>query len=408
MKTFWTVLLCYAWLCAGLFTPALVRAQVAPPADAVPFEVLATQGGQLTATALSAPVLPSAYRTSAELGEVTGLRLAGQRLYASNARAVQILDVSQPLTPTLQSQILVDRLNRLLAVGDWLYLLDGTTLRIIDLTQPTSPIERTTITAVHDVQVEGGLAYLFSDGALRIYSVAKPANPELLGQVAVPAVLSGNTIGVWVAGDRAYVGHFGNASCELICGARQMQLSVVSIADPSHPQLRGERSVWTSASHNDPLAIVGTTIYLPVAPTLIDASDPDHPVERSAPALLNALALRVKGTHAYAVTSQVLRTLDLTDPLNPRVLGELPLASVQPSLALSAGRLFLAGEGLRVFDLSDPASPQLRATYAGPVVDLVVDRQYVYMALGSGGIRILRLDPAVFPLPVYLPQVRRA
>ncbi|HEU4323952.1 MAG TPA: hypothetical protein VFS21_12460, partial [Roseiflexaceae bacterium] len=295
-----------------------------------------------------------------------------------------------------------------------LYAVDQTTLRTIDVSDPISPTERASIGGVQDVQIAGDLAYLTGDAELRVYNIGNPDSPALVGQLPIASVATSDTLRVWVVGARAYVGRLYSVSCGRFCSEGHMDLTVVDVANPLNPQTRGRIDVY-APTQLPVLAIVGTTIYIPGRASLIDiyrrgilidAADPNKPVLRDAQLMSDMHTFWADGARGYAATFSTLETLDLSNPLEPRLVGKLAFSYVLAA-SVVGDTAYLAADGLRVVDLSDPARPLPRATHAAFVQGLVADAPYVYLALGEDGLRIVRLNPDAFPRPVYLPLVAR-
>jgi len=103
------------------------------------------------------------------------------------------------------------------------------------------------------------------------------------------------------------------------------------------------------------------------------------------------------GEHVYAVVSDDLRIVDVSDPTRPVEVGLAEMSVRVSGLAVAeyAGRIYayLGGEGvLYILDVSDPTTPAEVLSYGGVdrVNGLVVVGNVVYVAGGEGGLAILR------------------
>ncbi len=116
--------------------------------------------------------------------------------------------------------------------------------------------------------------------------------------------------------------------------------------------------------------------------------------------LLDNVAVLSSGN--ISSTSPAASVIDVSDPLNPAWLADLPV--IEPyGLASSNEMLFVAAkeEGLLAFDLSIPDRPLLRATYdtsrdqAGNpnTRDVYVSGPYAYTADRTGGLSIYSIGP---------------
>ncbi|HEU4325746.1 MAG TPA: hypothetical protein VFS21_21580 [Roseiflexaceae bacterium] len=358
----------------------------------------------------AAPVRLGSYAGIPGMVSVDGFLRVGQSLYTTSIRGAQILGVSQPLTPTVQGTLPFEALQWLRVDGDRLYGLDygpnGLMLRIFDASDPFNPIQRLTMSPVDDARLLGDLAYLITKGELRIYNISDLSNPTLLGQLSISPVSSLDTVRLWLVGANAYVGRFYDVGCGRGCTKGRVALTVVDISTPASPRARAQIDFDARPYRQDPVAVVGPAIYLAGSSSLVDVSDPDAPVARPAGPLGGADAVQLDGTRAYAINWGVLRTVDLSDPLNPKQISELRVGGYE--LAVVSGIAYVAAiDSLRVVDVSDPAHLRPRATQAAPVENLALVDGLVYLALGSGGLRIVRVNPDAFPRPVYLPLVAR-
>ncbi|HEU4325747.1 MAG TPA: hypothetical protein VFS21_21585 [Roseiflexaceae bacterium] len=347
----------------------------------------------------AAPVSLGTYAGLPWLADVFELRREGQRLYAIGASGVQILDVSQPLTPTLQGSVPFQLLRWLRVDGDRLYGVDNQRLRIIDASDPLSPTVRAEIDQVNDARLVGDLLYLTTNSALQIYNISDIDNPVLLGQV------SSVSRQVWVIGTYAYLASFYSSPCGRLCTEGRVRLAAVDVSAPASPTVREEIDFLAYYSAG-PSAVVGPALYLGGSLSLVDLSDPNDPVARDAGPMGWAAEVQLDGTRAYAVASGALRTVDLSDPLSPKLIGELPLGNAR-ALAVEDGLAYVAAGGLRVVDVSDPANLRPRASYLAPVLDLALVDDVVYLALGYGGLRVVRVNPDAFSGPVYMPLIAR-
>ena len=126
---------------------------------------------------------------------------------ADNASGLQIIDISNPTTPTLKGNY--DTSGYALGVqvvGNYAYVADGGSgLQIIDISNPTTP----TLKGNYDtsgyalgVQVVGNYAYVADGGSgLQIIDISNPTTPTLKGNYDT----SGLAQGVQVVGNYAYV-----------------------------------------------------------------------------------------------------------------------------------------------------------------------------------------------------------
>jgi hypothetical protein len=142
--------------------------------------------------------------------------------------------------------------------------------------------------------------------------------------------------------------------------------------------------------------VTGTLAYLLTQDSLIiyDVSDPSNPLVLSTTPVENASDLEISGNIAYVSTSTsgycgplyepgevTLQILDVSDPGHPLALGDLAFDSCQGggSLRVADGWAYLEnGDGANLIDISNPVSPQYKATFSLDIrdPDIAGDRLY--------------------------------
>lgn len=123
-----------------------------------------------------------------------------------------------------------------------------------------------------------------------------------------------------------------------------------------------------------------------------------------------AIGARFRGQHMYVTTSTGLTVYDIADPAAPRELGRLPLPHFENEDVDLGGDILLisndAAEStgiLYVIDISDPAAPAIRSTFAmggdpvqggpGHTASCVLDCSFAWVTDGAG-VKVIDLrDP---------------
>jgi hypothetical protein len=165
---------------------------------------------------------------------------------AAGAAGVHLLDLSDPLSPTLQ--LTIDTPGAALGLayraGGPLYVADRSGLRIIDLASRTiiGAWAAPTGSFVQDVAVAGGRAYLADRSGLIVLDVRAAASPRVVGAVAGFSAYAAR-----IEGDRLY----------LAAGPRG--LLVFDLAAPDRPRLIGAYDTPGSAQS---IALGGGLIYV--------------------------------------------------------------------------------------------------------------------------------------------------
>lgn len=260
-------------------------------------------------TPTAPPGLPIALQAG---GDVTALAVAGDRLLLGHGPRVLVLDpAASPPRVLAQTGLLPGLVTDLAVDGDRAYA----------------------VTAGYAPEADNRLVALGLRG---------DQAPEVLGVVAEPWLSD-----VYAADGQVYV-----------TAARSIIL--FDLKDPAAPVKQG-------ASYLLPADILaqGKRVYLPSYDGLhiLDVSNPMAPVQIGHWVTeANTYDVVLHQGHAFVTGSEQLHVLDVTDPTQPKLLTQLPIpgGAVDLDLDAAGGTLlaaFGAGEGLRRFDVRDPAAP---------------------------------------------------
>jgi hypothetical protein len=257
----------------------------------------------------------------------------------------------------------------LLGVGPRVIVLD-----ISDAARPRA-IGRTSIlpSLVVAVAVQRGIGYAVAGGTLYTIDVSRADRPSFLGSSAVliqqPALDAQDRstwpqrVGLVIAGDRAYMadaGRYTPAGTRVGGG-----LAIVDVSNPAGPQA---------------LAV--------------------HETYRS-------LALAVADQHVLVNGPEFqLMILDVSNPTSVREVGSI--AGMSTAVAVQDRRAYVpvAGDGLRILDMSDPSRPTTLGTASAPVgvaTDVVVVGRTVYVGYPSGFQSFDIADPSRAAALSFLP-----
>ena len=111
-------------------------------------------------------------------------------------------------------------------------------------------------------------------------------------------------------------------------------------------------------------------------------------------------AVAVQGDYAYLGVGSRLVVLDVSNPANPMVVGQTGvLPDVVQDVAVAGDYAYVADDdaGLRIIDVTDPATPIETGVYDTPekAFGVAVAGDYAYVGDGYGGLRIIDVtDPA--------------
>lgn len=178
---------------------------------------------------VSDPTRPQQLGSLFELARIEGLEVRGDRVYLGDGPTLRILDVSDPASPAQVGSVDVGGSIRDVKVDGNLAVLAayGAGLFTVDVTDPAHPATRghyDTRGYSRGVATVGSLAYLADTGALLVFDLADPGEPNLLTSVSTRAT------DVVVDRRRAYVADYRGG------------LTAYDIADPANPLPLGSES----------------------------------------------------------------------------------------------------------------------------------------------------------------------
>ena len=280
----------------------------------------------------------------AEPGVSAGLALAGTSgaVIASDANGGLFrVTTSDPAAPAISIGTRLPAAGQALAVSPSALYVAAGAAGLLSVDPATLAVQSTNAVdgEAADAALSGSTLYVAAGfGGCRIFSVASPFAPALLGTFGHPA----RAVDADVAGST------------LLLAGDEAGLQIHSLTNVANPEW-----VATVAASTNPrcLAVTGTLAF--VAEALGD-----------------------------------LKIYDVHDPAAPSLLGTAAadgLATIR-RLAVSGSRLAATdGHRINLFDVSDPAAPTALASNVPPgyVFDLAADSNRFYAACGGAGLRIL-------------------
>jgi len=242
--------------------------------------------------------------------------------------------------------------------GNRLYAQHGLFLTIWDISSPTSPVRLGKLQlsgCAQFVKVQGDLAYTANAfRQLQIVNVSNPTSPFVISSLE----LSSKPVGMDTSGTLIYV-------------AYDRYLRIIDAATPATPTLRSSVSLGngtygtaSGVAVSGGVDVSGGYTYVVTSEGLriVDVRNPDNPV------LLGLYSDRyaygdvvVRENVAYYSGMGVFYVVDVSDPLNPKLLGSCQATSPRGgAVAVSGNYAYLGcGHGLAVVDISVPTTPTL-------------------------------------------------
>ena len=244
-----------------------------------------------------------------------------------------------------------------------------------------------------NVKVQGDTAYIADGGQLEIFNCSDVSSPEYLGSVA----LQERGWDVAVSGDYAYV-------ASGLGGVR-----VIDISDPLNPAETGfyiqEYPEYSRAISIDISGDFAYVIYAAIISSsilVIDISDPYNPrYVGNYPDAGNGREIEVSGDYAYiaSYSNGKLMVINISDPESPYLAGSCDIGKEATGVSISGVYAYMAHpfSGVSVIDISDPSNPALAGFCAMPhqAYKIKAFGNFAYLAAKEEGIRIVDIsDPS--------------
>jgi hypothetical protein len=399
--------------------PGRIRSLVAAPPHV--YAAAGVAGVQIVnVSTASAPVHLASFDTSGFAHQVA---LAGPSLFvADGLGGVRILDVTAPASPVLLGCYqTAGAVCALAFINHHLYVLDAHDgVQVINTNASPSVVgsNRTITAGISLGAVPSAVVAGDGKGGLYRFSTTNQALPfvttNVLLSTAANALVASTSALYAAAGsaglltlDRVTLAGRATNACNGEAMGAALSGSALYVATAF-----GGCQIWDVSSAFAPvLAGVLRTGGRPVdaamsGPTLFVAADegglqvhsltnPSAATWVATPAIsTNPRCVQVSGPLAYVAEAGGIRMYNMSDPASPLLLGSDAAAGLVGvrRMTLSGSKLAMTdGHQINVVDVSSPAATVLLATNApaGFVFDLAADTGHVYAACGGGGLRIL-------------------
>ena len=348
-------------------------------------------------------------------GHAQSLAVSGSVVYVADRNlGLHVVDVSSPAEPRpVGFYSPMGFADGVAVAGSYAYVAAGRYgFRVVDLADPRRPKEvgafdtQNSATTV-SVSVSGSFAYMSTFG-WHVLDISDPAHP--LGDSSYGG---GPEVGMprdqLVHGDTLYVANeWGFALLDV---SQPGSLCLLSFLDFSGGRGPGTAGLPTATG----VAVSGDVAYVaaeegglwtfdvsnPRNPTLLSVFDEPVTPELEEKGKVEEVVMAdvaVAGNLVYIADHEFLRIVDVTDPRSPKGLGSYRLPTEVsgwgPSLAVAGSTVYVAdgAAGLVAVDVSDPANPSLAGNLLLPgfASGVAVDDKYVYVAAEEGGLFIVQ------------------
>jgi hypothetical protein len=280
--------------------------------------------------------------------------------------------------------------------------------------EPT--VQGDTLGRIWDIEYSDGLAYVgawdfdvaFAGGGLRIIDLANRETPTVIGRLDV----NGAARGLFKSESIIYL-------------ASDDGLYIVDVSNNEEPKLLGHFSTETATNGVD-VEVVGTFAFLTLedlsggrlggALLVVDVANPSKPTYVAE----YDLGMRpLRSVHAsgklYVAGSGGLRIVDISNPVDPRVVGSISVRGTGADVTLDGTTGYLAvdehagGSGyIAVLDVSGLPGPSLLSEIRLPAApsSIQFDRRRLLVGCASGGFVIVEEDFRVVATPTATVELR--
>jgi hypothetical protein len=337
------------------------------------------------------------FKGSYDISYGQGVQVVGNYAYvADSTSGLQIIDISNPTTPTLKGNYYtLSYAEGVQVVGNYAYVADYYSgLQIIDISNPTTP----TLKGNYDisglaagVQVVGNYAYVTdSDSGLQIIDISNPTTPTLKGNYNTP----GRAWRVQVVGNYAYVTYVADD---------ESGLQIIDISNPTTPTLKGN---YDTLNYAYGVQVVGNYAYVADYDSglqIIDISNPTTPTLKGNYDISGyAYGVQVVGNYAYVADSTSgLQIIDISNPTTPTLKGNYDISGYAWGVQVVGNYAYVADFwlGLQIIDISNPTTPTLKGNYytSGDAIGVQVVGNYAYVADGRSGLQIIDISNPTTP-----------
>ena len=259
-------------------------------------------------------------------------RLVFIKRYSS---ALYCVDATNPSLPYLRSTLFsvhsvfgaLAVSNRRLYVGDIARIANY----YVDVSNPDSMVATRLYdlpACIAEMQVRDSLLFVCVCGSgLDIYSITIPDSPRLLSRTIIPAMTY--VVSIALKGDTAYIAGHDN------------EIVAVGFSDPAHPQMLGTYQPRTNMEFTAPILAIGDTVLYCAyinGLTAVSIASIDSMCDLSSfPTGDETRKVIVRDGRGYVTSGMAgFYVVDVSDPANPRVRGNLRTAGYAYDLAVDS------------------------------------------------------------------------
>jgi hypothetical protein len=342
-------------------------------------------------------------------GEATGVAVSGPYAYVAIQTGIQVVDISRPEQPRAMfiASTTIGRYWKITISGSYAYVtnwLDG--LLVYDLKFPASPVQvgAVKIPALPwDVAVSGNLAFVAAganESKMYVVDVSNPIQPVVLTSMGTQFY----SRGIAATEGKVYM-------------AGQGKFGIVNVTDPISPRLISVVDLGPNVPNfGMDLLFSGSAVYVADwdgGLTVVDTAT-EPPLVASWHTVVGGLG-KLVGKTMYSSGAGVLRILDITDPIAPKVINSFTLSGGSADdILIRNGFIYVLGHdeeqrtgALQVIDGSDPFNllNLMSLTLDGSLKKIVADETKAYVLGNSKSAMVYVLDLSDPGRPQYVNSI---
>ena len=339
--------------------------------------------GRLQLVDVSNPRLPMQLSELALPGNPIQITVRdGYAYLAMGYLGMAILDIRALETPVIAAILpLVGNTTHLLLSGNLAYLSNSLGLFSVDISQPRSPLvlSRVDISANQSMFLHDKLLVVGS--ALNIFDLSTPTHPTQISQLNPGEWTSGGWAWLNVYNDRAYIATYGCGMHGCAYG-----IDVFDLSDPYHPGGIGYIDTvdyLPNLQFNNDLVYMADGWELKTFQILSDGS---YTLLSTLDVPDGVGWMYYENNRLYITTSGSIQVIDVSDPGDPDSIGsftpEIPCGLIQPVLPLIYCGFYIQtvdnkSSGIEVFDMSDPDEAEWIGAYETNLISFSADHVYL-------------------------------
>ena len=276
---------------------------------------------------------------------------------AGGSGGFMVLDIADSSNPVILGSIDSPGTAYQVDIGcGYAFMADGSSgMQVYDVADPTLPAWGSISPAVanaYDVAIRDGYAYVASGSkGLKVVDVTNAAAPVVIGTCNTAYSLNA----VAVADGRVYATY-------------QKGLYVIDVSDPESPAVLG--SYFSMASDHYDVAVAGDYAYTVGSSfKVFDVSNPSNPWLKDYITLTgDGSGIDVQGDHAYlAWGASGIQVVDISAPGDVSIVGHCDTPGTANDVCVRGGLAYVAGSTyLRILDVSNPLNPVIVGTRSLP------------------------------------------